>query len=110
MRKLVTIAMIGCLTLAVLPAEALAGGHHAATHVWTGVGIGVAAATLAGFFFSAVPAPVIATPPLTLYTSPPVMYAPVPPVVYSSRPVVVYRGWVPPGHWKHHRLPRYERH
>jgi hypothetical protein len=102
MRKLLTIALIGSLTLTALPAAALAGDYHAAQHVWAGVGIGIAAVTLGGLLFGAVPAPVIAPPP-AIYAPPPVVYAPPPTVVYFPRPVVVYRGWAPPGHGKHHQ-------
>lgn len=107
MRKLLTIALVGILALAALPAAALAGDHHVARHVWAGIGIGVAAATLGGLFLGAAPVPVAAGPPV-VYAPPAVMYAPPQPVLYSPRPIVIYRGWAPPGHWKHHRYWRYE--
>ncbi len=102
MRKLWTIMLAGCLVLATLPAAALAGDAHAARHVWTGVGIGVAVAALGGLLISAAPPPFVAPGPPVRSALPPAVYAPPPLVVYSPRSVVVYRGWRPPGHWKHH--------
>jgi hypothetical protein len=105
MRKVLTIALIGSLILAALPAAALAGDTHTARNVWAGLGIGVAVATLGGLLLGAVPAPVVAPP--VIYTPPPVVYGPPPPVVYSSPPIRIYPGWVPPNHRKYHRHTGY---
>jgi len=108
MRRLLTIAVIGCLLLAVLPSAALAGDQHAVRNRWAGVGIAASVLTLGGLLLGGIQAPAFAVPPPVVYSAhprvyaPPVVYAPPPPVVYAPRPVVVYRGWVPPGHWRHH--------
>jgi hypothetical protein len=117
MRKVLAVLLVGGLVLATLPTDVLAGDPHAVRNRWTGVGIGIAVATLGGLLVGAMSAPVVAapppvavappplayTPPPVVYTPPPVVYAPPPVVVYSRPPVVVYRGWAPPGHWRHHR-------
>jgi hypothetical protein len=108
MRRLFTIALVGCLLLAALPAAALAGDPHAVRNRWAGVGIAASVLTLGGLLLGGLqasalagPAPVVYSGPPVMY-APPVVYAPPPPVVYAPPPVVVYRGWVPPGHWRYH--------
>jgi hypothetical protein len=118
MRKLLAIALVGCMVLAALPSVALAGDRHAIRNRWAGVGIGAAVVTLGGLLLSGFQAPVVAAQPPVVYSPPPVVYAPPPAVVYAPPrvvyapppavvyappPVVVYRGWGPPGHWRHHR-------
>jgi hypothetical protein len=93
MRKLLAIALAGCLLLTTVPSVALAGDPHAVRNRWAGVGIGAAVVTLGGLLLGGLQAPFVAAPP-------PVAYAP-PPVVYAPPPRVVYRGWGPPGHWRH---------
>lgn len=117
MRKLLVIALAGCMLLSAVPSVALAGGPHAVRNRWAGVGIGAAVVTLGGLLLGGLQAPVVAAPPPVVYTPPPVVYAPPPvvyapppvvyatppPVVYARPPVVVYRGWGTPGHWRHYR-------
>jgi hypothetical protein len=118
MRKLLAVAVISSLLLALVPQAALAGGPHAVRHRWEGAGIAIGALTLGGLLLGslAYPAPVVAAPPAVVapppvvyYTPPPVVYAPPPPAVYAPAPLVIYRGWGPPrywggrhgGHWRH---------
>lgn len=116
MRKLLTVAVISSLLLALMPQGAMAGDPHAVRNRWTGVAIGAGIVTLGSWLLGgliqptavvAAPPAVVAPPPVVYYTPPPVVYAPppvivapAPAVVYSPAPVVVYRGWAPPGHWK----------
>jgi hypothetical protein len=118
MRKLLAIAVAGCLLFTAVPSVALAGDPHAVRNRWTGVGIGTAVVALGGLLLGSLQAPVLAAPPPVAYSPPPVVYAPPPAVVYAPPPVVyappprvlyapppvvVYWGWGPPGHWRHHR-------
>jgi hypothetical protein len=114
MRKLLAVAVIGSLLLALVPEAAMAGDPHAVRNRWAGVGIGVAVATVGGLVLgsllqppvAAAPPAVVAPPPPVVYSPPPVVYyqapvvvAPPPPVVYyRPAPVVVYRSWGPHGH------------
>jgi hypothetical protein len=115
MRKLLAIAVIGSLLLALVPEAAMAGDPHAVRNRWAGVGIGAAVATVGGLVLgsllqppavAAAPPAVVAPPPPVVYSPPPVVYyqapvvvAPPPPVVYyRPAPVVVYRSWGPRGY------------
>jgi hypothetical protein len=108
MRKIVVVALVGCLMFAAIPVTVLAGDPHAVRNRWAGVAIGASVVTLGGLLLGAFgPVPVAAAvpppPPPVVYAPPPpppvVYYAP-PPVVYATSPVVVYKPWGPPGHWK----------
>jgi len=99
MRKIVVIALMGCLMIAAIPVTALAGDPHAVRNRWAGVAIGAGVVTVGGMLLGAFgPVPVVAAvpppPPRVAY------YAP-PPVFYAPAPVVVYNSWGPPGYWKH---------
>lgn len=97
MRKLLAVAVISTLLLALVPQAAWAGDPHAVRNRWTGVGIGAAAVTLGGLILGSLfqPAPVVAAPPAAVAPPPPVVYSP-PPVVYAPPPVVVYSAPPPP--------------
>ena len=123
MRKILAMALISGLLLAMVPAAALAGDTHAVSNRWAGVAIGAAAAVVGGALLNALAPAVIApapyappvaytTPPMVGYTTPPpVVYAPPavaytpplvvysPPVIYRPTPVVVHQAWGHPDHW-----------
>ena len=126
MRKMLAIALLGSLMLAVIPGAALAGDRHSANDVWAGVALGATAAVVGGVLLNALAAPpvpvappvVYTAPPVVYHQAPPVMYAPPPPVVYAPAPPVVYRApvviyrpapvvvhrpWDPRGHGKYGR-------
>ena len=108
MRKIVVVALVGCLMFAAIPVAALAGDPHAVRNRWAGVAIGASVVTLGGLLLGALSGPV---PVMAAVPPPPVVFAPPPPpavvyytpspVVYAPSPVVVYKSWGPPGHWKH---------
>ena len=106
MRKIVVVALVGCLMFAAIPVAALAGDPHAVRNRWAGVAIGASVVTLGGLLLGAFgPVPVVAAvpPPPVVYAPPPppaVVYYTPSPVVYAPSPVVVYKSWGPPGHWK----------
>jgi hypothetical protein len=97
MRKLVVVALVGAIGLAVVPRAALASGSHAVRDRWTGAAIGAGAVVAGALILNALtggpavaappPAPVLHTPPPVVY-GPPAVYAP-PPVVYHRPPVIV---------------------
>jgi hypothetical protein len=108
MRKMVVVALVGCLMLAAIPVTALAGDPHAVRNRWAGVAIGASVVTLGGLLLGALsgPVPVVAAvpPPPVVYALPtpsPVVYYTPSPVVYAPSAVMVYKSWGPPGHWKH---------
>ncbi len=90
MRKLLAVAVIGSLLLALVPEAAMAGDPHAVRNRWAGVGIGAAVATVGGLVLGSLLQPPVAAPapPVAVAPPPPVVYSP-PPVVYYERPVVV---------------------
>ena len=115
MRKLLAVAVIGSLMLALVPEAAMAGDPHAVRNRWAGVGIGAAVATVGGLVLGSLlqapaappappvavapPPPVVYSPPPVVYYQPPVVVAPPPAVVYyTPAPVVIHRGWAPRGH------------
>lgn len=108
MKKVLAVAVIGSLLLALVPQVALAGDPHAVRNRWAGVGIGVAVATVGGLVMNSLlhppvaapaPPPVVYSPPPVVYYQPPVVVAPPPAVVYyTPAPVVVYRSSPPRGY------------
>jgi len=134
MRKLLAIALVGALLVAVIPGAALAGDRHSGSNVAAGIALGAAAAVVGGILLNALTAPAIAPPvayvpppPVVYAPAPPVIYAPPPPIVYAPAPPVVYmappvvykrapavahRYWTPRGHserWRHQQNGGWDR-
>lgn len=114
MRKVLAVALVASLVLALLPSAALAGDSHAVRNRWLGAAIGAGSVVLGGILYNAIrsPGPAAAAPtgyapPQAVMTSPGVVYAP-PPVVFAPAPVVQYPTWVP-GHYEERWVPVTER-
>jgi hypothetical protein len=113
-RKLLAVALVGSLILALVPSAALAGDSHAVRNRWTGGAIGAGAVALGGILYTVLQGSGTAAgmpsaygaPPVA--TTPPVVYSPPPAVVYVPPIAVDYRAWVP-GHYEDRWVPLTER-
>ncbi len=115
MRRLLAVALICSLVLALVPSAALAGDPHAVRNRWLGAAIGAGAVILGGVLYNAIrgsgaatAAPSAYAAPAVVTTPPSVFYSAPPPVVYAPPPVVEYRTWIP-GHYEDHWVPVTER-